>query len=63
MTKPMPTGYIKEHPSPLWLKFNFLLETVDLDNEICHLFVADTEFDEKKLQKKNICMMRFFLLL
>ena len=43
----MPTGYIKEHLSPSWLKFNRLLETVDLDDEIGHLFVVDIEFDEK----------------
>ena len=23
MTRPMPTGCIKEHPSPSWVKFNF----------------------------------------
>ena len=48
MTKPMPTSCIKEHPSPSWLKFNLLLETVDSDDETGHLFVADIEFDKKK---------------
>ena len=37
MTKPMPTGCIKEHLAPSWLKFNLLLETVDLDDKIGHL--------------------------
>ena len=48
MTKPMPTGCIKEHPAPSWLKFNLLLETVDLDDKIGHLFVVDIKFDEKR---------------
>ena len=48
MTKPMPTGCIKEYPSPSWLKFNLLLETVNLDDEIGHLFVVDIEFDVKR---------------
>ena len=48
MTKPMPTGYIKEHPSPLWLTFNLLLETVNLDEEFGHLFVVDIKFHEKR---------------
>ena len=48
MTKPMLTGYIKEYPSPSWLEFNLLLETVDLDDEIGHLFVVEIESDEKR---------------
>ena len=47
MTKPMPTGCIKEHPAPTWRKFNFLLETVDLDEPIGLLFIVDIEFNEK----------------
>ena len=48
MTKPMPTGCIKEHPSPSWLEFNLLLKTVNLDDEIGNLFVVDIEFYEKR---------------
>ena len=44
MTKPMPTDSIKEK-SPSWIEFNHLLETVDLDDKIGHLFVVDIEFD------------------
>ena len=47
MAKSMPTGCIKEHPAPAWHKFNFLLETVDLDDTIGHLFIVDIEFNEK----------------
>ena len=46
--KPIPTGCIKEQAMPSWLKFNLLLETVDLDDKIGHLFVVDIEFDEKR---------------
>ena len=53
MTKPMPTDCIKEHPAPSWLTFNLLLETVDLDGKIGHLFVADIEFDEKKATERG----------
>ena len=48
ITKPMPTVCFKEQPASSWLKFNLLLETVDLDDEIGHLFVVDIEFDEKR---------------
>ena len=48
ITKPMLTGCIKEYPSPSWLEFNLLLETVDLDDEIGHLFVVEIESDEKR---------------
>ena len=48
ITKPIPTVCIKEHPAPSWLKFNLLLETVDLDDKIGHLFVVDIKFDEKR---------------
>ena len=43
----MPTGYIKEHLSPSMLKFDFLLESVSMDNPKGHLFVVDIEFDKK----------------
>ena len=48
MAKPMPTGCIKENPSPSWLEFNPLVETVDLDGKIGHLFVADIKFNENR---------------
>ena len=41
MTKPMPTGCIKESNNPSWLKFNLLLETVTLEDKIGHLFIVD----------------------
>ena len=53
MTKPMLTGYIKEHPSPSWLTFNLLLETVNLDKEFGHLFVVDIKFHEKRSTERE----------
>ena len=44
----MPTGCIKEHPSPSWLEFNLILKTVNSDDEIEHFFVVDIKFDEKR---------------
>ena len=45
----MPTGCIKKHPAPSWLKFlNVLLETVHLDDKIGHLFVTDSELNERR---------------
>ena len=49
----MPTGCIKEHPSPSWRKLNLLLESVALDDKIGHLFVVDIEFDEKNATPRN----------
>ena len=44
MTKTMPISCIKENKPLSWLKFNLLLETVDLDDPIGHLFVVDIFF-------------------
>ena len=43
MTKPMPSGSIKKKV-PSWREFNLLLETVDLDDLMGHLFVVDIFF-------------------
>ena len=41
MTKPLPTGCIKElKKKPAWKEFNVLLENLDLDDKIGHLFVV-----------------------
>ena len=46
MTKPMTIGSIKEK-KPSWSEFNILLETVDLNDKIGHLFVVDIKFDHE----------------
>ena len=45
----MSTGYIKEQPVTSWRKFNFIIKTIDLDNQIRHLFIADIEFHKKSV--------------
>ena len=47
MTKPMPTGSVKEK-SPSWVEFNLLMEKVSLDDPIGHIFVVDVEFEHEK---------------
>ena len=48
MTKPMPTGCIKKEPQPTWRTFNILLERVDLNDPVGHIFVVDISFDYEK---------------
>ena len=60
MTKPMPTGCIKENNSPTWLEFNLLLEKVSLEDPIGHLFVVDIEFDEKNATRKQYMYNEIF---
>ena len=60
MTKPMPTGCIKENSSSSLLEFNLLREKVSLEDPIGHLFVVDIEFDEKMQLKNSTYTMKFF---
>ena len=45
MTKPLPTGCIKQDPDIIWTTFNLLLERVSLEDSIGYLFKVDIEFD------------------
>ena len=54
MTKPMPTGCIKEKELLSWLDFHILLETVDLDDSVGQIFIVDIFFDEKNATKKQL---------
>ena len=47
ITKALPTGCIKNHCDLSWKTFNCLLEKVDLNDKIGHLYLADIEFDYK----------------
>ena len=60
MTRPMPTGCIKEHPSPSWVKFNLPPETVSLDDPIGHLFAVDIEFDDQNATEKQLLYNEIF---
>ena len=54
MTKPIPAGCIKEHPSSSWKKNNLLIESITLDDKIGHLFVVDIEFDKKTATEREL---------
>ena len=54
MTKPLPTGFIKENSDISWRTFNLLLEKVNLDDQIGQLYVVDIEFDHKKATDNQI---------
>ena len=60
MTRPMPTGCIKENNSPSWLKFNLLLETVTLEDKIGHLFIVDIEFDSENADERKYLYNEIF---
>ena len=60
MTRPMPTGCIKQNNSPSWLEFNLLLEKFSLEDPIGQLFVVDIEFDEKNATKKQYMYNEIF---
>ena len=53
MTKPLPTGCIKDDKDISWKTLNFLLETVSLEDKIGHLHIVDIEFDVKNSTKKE----------
>ena len=51
MTKPLPTGCIKDKNDLSWKTFNILLEKVDLEDNIGHLYIVDIMFDAKNATK------------
>ena len=54
MTKPLPTGYIKQCSDISLRTFNLLLEKMSLNDQIGHLYVVDIEFDQTKATKRQI---------
>ena len=52
MTKPLPTGCIKDDSNISWATFNFLIETVDFKDLIGHLYIVDIEFDYENATEK-----------
>lgn len=52
MTKPPHTSCMKEQKILIWN--NFLLEKVEHDGKIGHLFVADISFTEKQATAKQM---------
>ena len=53
MTKPMATGCIKTNKDVSWKTCNFLLETVDLNDPVGHLYIVDIELNFNKLTLKQ----------
>ena len=53
MTKPLPTGCIKDDKDISWKTFNFLLESVSFEDKIGHLHIVDTEFDVKNTTERE----------
>ena len=47
MTKPLPTGSIKDNADISFVTLNKLIDTVSLSDLVGHLFVVDIEFDHK----------------
>ena len=54
MTKPLPTGCIKNDFDVSFQTFNILLESVDLEDKIGHLYIVDIEFDYKNASQKEM---------
>ena len=54
MTKPLPTGCIKNDSDLSWRTFNLLLESVILEDKIGHLYVVDIKFDHENATEKQI---------
>ena len=60
MTRPMPTGCIKQKTSPTWPIFNLLIEKVSLEDKIGHLFVVDIEFDFENASARQLTYNEIF---
>ena len=53
MTKPIPTGCIHSNSDISFRTFNLLLESVDLDDEIGHLYIVDIKLDFSNLTNRQ----------
>ena len=53
MTKPLPTGCIKDNNDISQETFNFLLEKVSFEDAIGHLYIVDIEFDTKNATERE----------
>ena len=54
MTKPLPTGCIKDDSDISWTTFNLLLEKVNFEDKIGHLFVVNIVFDSDNATEKEL---------
>ena len=60
MTKPLPTGCIKDNSNISCETFNFLLQTVSFEDAIGHLYIVDIEFDIKNATEKEYAYNRIY---
>ena len=60
MTRPMPTGCIKQKTSPSWVTFNLLIEKVSLEDKIGHLFVVNIELDFENASARQLTYNEIF---
>ena len=63
MTKPLPTGCIKDDEDISWKTFNNLLESVSFEDTIGHLYIVDIEFDFKNATKREYAYNEIYLLI
>ena len=61
MTKPLPTGYLKDNSDISRQTFNNLLGKVNSEDEIGHLFVVVIMFDFKNATKKHLVFNEIYL--
>ena len=60
MTKPLPTGCIKDDNDISQETFNFLLESVSFEDKIRHLYLVDIEFDFKNATEGEYAYSEFY---
>ena len=60
MAKPLPTGCIKDSDNISWETFNFLLESVNFEDTIGHLYIVDIEFDFKNATKAEFANHKIY---
>ena len=58
MTKPLPTGCIKDNNDISLETFNFLLEDVSFEDTIGHLYIVDIKFDTKNAAEREFAIMK-----
>ena len=60
MTKLIMKGCIKEKTNLTWKALHLLLESVDLDDKIGHLFVVDIEFNCEITTERQIMYIEIY---
>ena len=61
MTKPLPTGCIKDNDDISWETFNLLLQNVSFEDTIGHLCIVDIEFDTKNATEREFAYNKIYL--